>query len=318
MADTTEAQQQPLATPSGPELAVFDFDGTLLKGDTLLVLHNLQHNPAARLLALVRLIPAALAWKTGARGTAWFKERTLRRLLSSQGEPLPATLLTQQLPARLLADLNPAALIRLEQHRGMGHRLIIVSASPRQLLQPVADRLGCELLATETTDLTLHGPEAPLRLVSANCKGAEKVRRLEAALGQPLHSVAMHAYGDSRGDRELLQAARYPHWRSFSAQPVPYPVKTSGPPLVRLLALALLGVLGWGLLQLPAAHQQDLLTAMAHLPAWLPALYATLAASFLLRYFRWRLLLGALGIGRWGLADAIGWFRGFALTATPA
>ena len=49
-----------------------------------------------------------------------------------------------------------------------------------------------------------------------------------------------------------------------------------------------------------------------------PVLYGVVALSYAGRYWRWRLLLGSLGIGRPSWPDLLGWFRGFALTATPA
>jgi uncharacterized membrane protein YbhN (UPF0104 family) len=51
---------------------------------------------------------------------------------------------------------------------------------------------------------------------------------------------------------------------------------------------------------------------------YIPLLYAVVALSYAGRYWRWRLLLGRLGIGRTNWPDLLGWFRGFALTATPA
>ena len=42
------------------------------------------------------------------------------------------------------------------------------------------------------------------------------------------------------------------------------------------------------------------------------------AFSYAGRYWRWRLFLGRLGIRRTDWPDLLGWFRGFALTATPA
>lgn len=314
----------PRPTPGKPKaaahavLAVFDFDGTLLAGDTLWILHRLLRRPWGRALDLLRLLPPAVVWKAGGRSTGWFKERTLRRLLHPLSHhPDPTGLLAQGLPAALMAALRPEALQRLEDHRRLGHRLLIVSASPSPLLQPLAERLGVELIATEISDPLLASPSDPLRLTSANCKGPEKVRRLETALGRPLQAFTVHAYGDSKGDRELLQAADHPHWRSFSDQDVPYPAHAA-PPLLPLLALALLAMLLWGLSQQPEQQRQSLLNALIHLPAWLPALYGVLALTFLLRYCRWRLLLTGLRIGRTGPADALGWFQGFALTATPA
>lgn len=307
----------PDAAPESASIAVFDFDGTLLRGDTLFILHRLARSPMARVGDWLALLPAALQWKLGARQTAWFKERYLGRVLAAIPPRSRVQLLQHELPRTLIANLRPEALVALEHHRQQGHRLLILSASPRQLLQPVADQLGMELIATETTNLLNHSSADPLRLLSPNCKGAEKVRRLKASLGDGCENYRLHAYGDSRGDRELLQAADFPHWRSFTSQAIPYP----GPsrfPLLPITALSLLALLGWGLVHLPVQQRQELLGGLVKLPRWLPALYGVLTGAFLLRYWRWRLLLGAYGIGHWGWRDAIGWFQGFALTATPA
>jgi HAD superfamily hydrolase (TIGR01490 family) len=297
-------------------IAAFDFDHTLLNGDTLILLQRHCRRQPQLIFDWIRLAPALLLWLARLRSTAWFKERFLCHLFAGISTQERSTLLPQVLTPLLMQNLRHEARERLNWHRHQGHRLFIVSASPRQLLQTVADQLGATLLATETSDLLSHSAETPLRLQSANCKGPEKVLRLEAALGRPLSSVCLHAYGDSRGDRELLLAADHPHWRSFEPREVPYPERRPLPWLP-LISLALLLALGWGLGQLPSPQRQALLQALARLPLWLPALYGFLAMAFLLRYCRWRLLLSSQGIGRWGLADAHGWFRGFALTATP-
>jgi len=54
-------------------IAAFDFDGTLLQGDSLLLFHRLLRGPAGMVLGWIRLLPALLHWKTGRRSTAWFK-----------------------------------------------------------------------------------------------------------------------------------------------------------------------------------------------------------------------------------------------------
>ena len=286
----SDAQQQAhtLAAPSpgsGPAIAAFDFDGTLLEGDTLLILHRLARGRLGMAIDGLALIPAALAWKSGAHSTRWFKQSYLRRVIAGVPPDQRPHLLQQQLPQALMGRLRPEAIQRLEEHRRAGHRLLMISASPQQLLQPVANRLGLELIATETTDLLRHSNNDPLRLLSANFKGPEKVRRLEALLGHPPAATPLHAYGDSCGDRELLQAADHPHWRSFTNQEVPYPAAT-GVPVIPLLGLALLAILSWGLLELPAEQRTTLGTALLRLPLWLPAIYGVLAMAFLLRYWR--------------------------------
>jgi uncharacterized membrane protein YbhN (UPF0104 family) len=89
-------------------------------------------------------------------------------------------------------------------------------------------------------------------------------------------------------------------------------------PWLGLIAAALLAIAVAGVLRLPAGEQRALLTASQSLLVWLPVLYGVVALSYAGRYWRWRLLLGRLGIGSTNWPDLLGWFRGFALTATPA
>ena len=89
-------------------------------------------------------------------------------------------------------------------------------------------------------------------------------------------------------------------------------------PWLVLIALVLLALAVVGLASLPAAQQQALLKSLRSLLLWLPVFYGVVALSYAGRYWRWRLLLGRLEIGRTNWPDWLGWFRGFALTATPA
>ena len=89
-------------------------------------------------------------------------------------------------------------------------------------------------------------------------------------------------------------------------------------PWLVLLPLVLLAAAAAGVVSLPAVQQQALLRAFHSLLLWLPVLYSVVALSYAGRYWRWRLLLSRLGIGRTNWPDLLGWFRGFALTATPA
>jgi phosphatidylglycerophosphatase C len=52
------------------------------------------------------------------------------------------------------------------------------------------------------------------RLAGLNCWGPEKVRRLIEYAG-PKENYLLYAYGDSRGDREMLNLADNPFYREF-------------------------------------------------------------------------------------------------------
>ncbi len=297
--------------------AAFDCDGTLIRGDATRHLLLSCRGPLGLAADLLLLAPELMAWKLGRRSTASLKQALLDRVLQATPAARRQAVMAE-LEQALVRQLRPEALGRLRWHQQQGHRCLIVSASPEPLIAPLAQHLGVELLATGCTDPLLVSPTQPLRLTTANCKGPEKLRRLERHLGVLPPPPQLEAYGDSRGDRELLQASGRPHWRSFSAKPVAYRESAPWRWLLAAAAIALLLLAAIGLSGLEPSARSQLLQACRRLAHWLPALYGLLTLSYLGRYLRWRLLLGSCRVGGWTWADATGWFRGFALTATPA
>lgn len=185
-------------------VAAFDFDGTITRRDTLLPYLLRTTGPARTARALFALgLGIARSMTTEVSRDA-AKEELLRRLLT--GRPVAALEEAAEAFAdHLVADrLRSDTLERVEAHRAAGHELVIVSASPELYVAPVARRLG--FTAALGTRLEV-GPDGRLtgRLLGRNCRGAEKVRRLQEWLGEPVDLVA--AYGDTRGDRELLALA---------------------------------------------------------------------------------------------------------------
>jgi phosphatidylglycerophosphatase C len=113
---------------------------------------------------------------------------------------------------RLPQLMNPVALDRLNWHRVEGHRIIVLSASPEVYLTVWAFENGLtEVLATR---LQFFGDRVTGLIDGENCRGSEKVKRLEAYLGQ-LNEFIMFAYGDSPADLELLGRADFPYYRTF-------------------------------------------------------------------------------------------------------
>jgi phosphatidylglycerophosphatase C len=196
-----------------PVVAAFDFDGTLTRRDTLFpfLMHTL--GMAAFVRHMFALSPTLAGYGLGMIRNDIAKEKVFVRCLAGmtmdelrqKGELFAANILPNL--------LRPEAMQRLRWHKQQGHRCVVISASLDLYVRPWAIAAGFgDVIATH-----LQTHETGLvtgKLSGANCFGIEKVRRLQALLGD-LNGYTLYAYGDSRGDRELLSSADYAYYRQM-------------------------------------------------------------------------------------------------------
>jgi phosphatidylglycerophosphatase C len=184
-------------------VAAFDFDGTLVKGDSLLPFLRRLCGPTALALAGARSWHEIVRLPKGGEARDVAKAAFLGRLLPGV-EVARATALAEDYAATLEARLRPDMRAKLRWHQDEGHRVVIVSASPALYLDPFGRRLGLD--AVLATGLVV-GDDGCFtgELLGANCRGQEKARRLRLYLGDD--PVTLWAYGDSPGDHEMLAMA---------------------------------------------------------------------------------------------------------------
>lgn len=145
------------------------------------------------------------------------KEALLVRLLAGRDLATLSAVADAFADEVVASHLRPDTLARLEWHRAQGHQVVIVSASPEIYVAPLGRRLGVDVLATRLevgSDGSLTG-----RLAGRNCRGAEKALRLREHLGS--EPVTLLAYGDSKGDRQLLAMAQTAVWVGRTALRIP-------------------------------------------------------------------------------------------------
>lgn len=290
-------------------VAVFDVDGTLLQGDCLWLAARRAKNAWGQVVAFLVCLPWLIGWQLRLIRTGLFKQQVIAAFgICAAVNRAKAADRANWLLDDLKAQINPEALQRLLWHQQQGDRVLLCSASPRLLLQPLADWLKVELLCTE---LERRDGRWRAKLASANCKGPEKVRRLEEHLG-PLEGRSIEAYGDSKGDRELLKVAEFPHYRSFLDEPRPYPAFSLGP----LLPVVAIAVLGYGLLGIWSQGDQ-LLSLLRSLWPQIGVGLLLVLLGYAIRYGRWRLLLAAVHQHPPMASDARIWMGSYAFTATP-
>ncbi len=199
MGERGEEPQEPTRT-----VAAFDFDGTITRHDTLLpfLVHLMGRSRTVRGLAILSTqVPRAMA---GGASRNVLKQNLLYHLLVGQDAEATRRAAESFADHLLAGRLRTDSLERIRSHQAAGHELVMVSASPELYVAPIAERLGFSCALATRLEV---GPDGRLtgRLAGENCRGPEKVRRLQEWLGD--ETPVILAYGDSRGDREMLAFA---------------------------------------------------------------------------------------------------------------
>lgn len=202
------------ATNRRPVVA-FDFDGTLTIRDSFKAFLRWRAGPARYALGLARLAPAGAAYLLH-RDRGRIKAAAVAEFLKSVGKAELAAEAHAFAEAVAPRFLRPDALAVWRRWRAEGALLVIVTASPIEIVGPFAERLGADRLigtelACDAGDRLTGGFATP------NCRGPEKVVRLQAVFGPGVRLRA--AYGDTGGDREMLAIAEERGYRVFTETP---------------------------------------------------------------------------------------------------
>jgi phosphatidylglycerophosphatase C len=190
---------------SGPWVALFDLDGTLTWGDTLLpYLGGFLLRRPWRVLRLWTL-PHSLYryWRDRDRGA--LKSRSIRMIMGGAHRAA-----IDAWTMHFVASLTPRhrfralALAVVDAHRAAGDQLVLMSASPDLYVPHIGRLLGFE--RTICTQIQWRGDQLDGRLSSENCRGEEKLRWLQW-LRQQYRGAPIIAYANSTSDLEHMHEA---------------------------------------------------------------------------------------------------------------
>lgn len=185
-------------------LVAFDFDGTLTTKDTFLAFVRFTHGLPRMLLGILRYSPWLLLMKMGRYSNGKLKERIFAYFYSGVSYE-QFVQWGKDFSHKAKSMLNTSMLKRLQRHASEGHTLCVVSASMDEWVRPICLKLGvAEVIATRV-EVSSEG-KLTGRFSSPNCYGVQKVDRLLEVYPQGSISY-LYAYGDSQGDKELLEFA---------------------------------------------------------------------------------------------------------------
>ena len=192
-------------------LSVFDFDGTLTYHDRFIPFLKFAFGRRKFARRIIKMVFPTLRCFRRKLTRDELKEVLIKTFLTDIKEEWLKEKAEAFCKAYWTKLMRPAGLLAVAEEINRHAEVTICSASPAMVLQPFADRLGIKLIGTtlEVVDGVLTG-----KIIGNNCRCGEKIKRLERVYGD-LTQYHLRAWGDSRGDHELLYAAQDPHWRYF-------------------------------------------------------------------------------------------------------
>ena len=292
-------------------IVIFDVDGTLLKGDSLLIAAKFSRSKLGFFVSSIKFIPLFFLWKIRIISTKKIKEKFIRifkiceKFNYEEKNGRPKWLLNY-----LKKNINKEAYKKLIFHKEKGDQVILCSASLDMLLIPLAEYLDVDLISTK---LEKFQDLWTSKIKGEICNGLEKIESLKRELKEKIDINEIEAYGDSRGDKELLEFADYPHFRSFSNESSEYPKYQ----FENILLIVSLIFFGYGILVILNQGYEVITTITKNHITIFKCLILILIGYFL-RFLRWRILGEKLNLKIPIKDDFFIWMGSFAFTATPA
>ena len=190
----------------------FDFDGTITHKDTLLEFIKYTHGLAGFLFGFLRYLPLLILMKLHLYPNYRVKQQVFAHFYRGM------TVGTFNKSCNDFACdkkniIRKAAKIKLEEALKENAQIFVISASIDNWVAPFfEDEFSVTVLGTqiEVKDGLVTG-----RFLTKNCYGEEKVERLKKVLTKSRDQYEIIAFGDSRGDKEMLEYADKGYYKPF-------------------------------------------------------------------------------------------------------
>jgi phosphatidylglycerophosphatase C len=193
------------------KIAFFDFDGTITSKDTLLEVIKYQKGKAAFFWGFLTNAPVLAALKLKLISNQAAKEKILSHFFKGTDIAVFQQACDLFIADRLSSIIRPGAITEIKKLRALGFEVVIVSASAESWIKKWCNEIKVQLIASqlEIIDQCITG-----KLIGKNCHGEEKVTRIKALYDLSGYDV-IYCYGDSSGDRPMLDLATRAFYKPF-------------------------------------------------------------------------------------------------------
>lgn len=193
------------------KLILFDFDGTITSKDSFFLFIKYYVGWSKLIVGFVFLAPVLFFYKTGLIPNWRAKEIVLTYFFKGQLVDIfsrKAEIFSLEI---IPSIIKPKATEIIREYLNKGDAVVIVSASIDFWLKPWCDLNGLQLISSS---LIVEDGKITGKLNGPNCYGLEKVKRIKERFDLTRH-IEICAYGDSKGDKEMLDLAHKKYYRKL-------------------------------------------------------------------------------------------------------
>lgn len=191
-------------------IVAFDFDGTLSHFDSFSRFVFENSDKKDLLLKVISLSPTLLAIGAS-HDRSIEKMKIFNRLCQFSSKQDYGDKLMVFFERYKDTIWRSDALKKWKFHQEAGHFCVIVSGSLSPLLAAFAKHLKADYLIA--TDIIFDREQNKFKAITKNCVREQKLIRLKEAFGDDF--VLDYAYGDSRGDHEMIAYAKHGFLKLF-------------------------------------------------------------------------------------------------------
>lgn len=188
-------------------IAVFDFDGTITKVDTLLDFIKFTRGNCRFYCGFFLFLPLLFLMKLHIypngickqKFFSWFFRGMKYQEFVDYGK---------KYANRISSQLKEEVILELNHLKSLDIPIYVVTASIEEWVIPICTNIGVSKVLGTKVEVDAQGYLTG-KFSSKNCYGMEKVNRL-IEIEPNRNEYLLYAFGDSRGDKEMLLSADYP------------------------------------------------------------------------------------------------------------
>ncbi len=193
-------------------IAFFDFDGTITTRDSMIELIKFHHGKLNLYAGLTVLSPWMIAMKLKLISNQKAKEKLLTWFFKDYSTDDFSKICKSFIQKKLSTIINPEAIQKINEHKKNGNEVVVVSASATNWIEGWCKENNLKCIATQLEDVD---DKITGKLAGINCNYNEKANRILKEYNLNNYS-AIYCYGDTKGDKAMLQLATHAFYRTFS------------------------------------------------------------------------------------------------------